>query len=799
MFLCNQRLLVNKFGRKFINLEIMKNRSYFILLMIQIKLAVLFIVATSLFAQDPLLPYVNSIPPVHNVISTTNEEGLTLERFTFKSRDSINIVYGILVYPQNTTGKLPGVLVFHGGGSRAEQVVRVSKNYAKRGFISLAIDLPHLCNECPNTTGPFTNAGGGEGPRLNVEGGAENSVLADAMIAALEGFNFLAAHPNTDPDNMGVTGASWGGYTTTMMAGLLKERVKAAYSVFGCGFWDKGSFWLQSLNDLNAENRNTWLTYYDAGRRAAHITANYFIDAPTNDTFFWPIAVQATLDTIPAYTNHVYGPNLDHSQTYLETRYRWMEHYLKERTVPGLARAKTYSAFENNGGREVTFNLNIPDTVSIIESQLWYAVPDVPEPDRNWISVFTQKLDDTTYVAQLTPQMVTAKVQYFGAFKDNYSNWISTEMQFADKLISSEPTHDHDLVVVRKPAYLDEVPVFANNNTPELVIRNNGLNEELNVPVNCEIDSAGIIIYSDSKTIDKIKPFEVRTVTFASWRTFDINTYNLTFYVQLPNDEDESTDTLRSTIIVTNLLDDFESDFENWTTDGSWGTDNRFYYNGEYSMAVNPGLRYENNTDSYALYNYAFDLTSIDDPHLTFWSRSSIYDGDSGFVEISTDGGLNWEMTGKAHSGLQTTWVHNIYSLQNYTEFNDIRFRFHFVSDSVKTHLGWFIDDIKIEDGITRISEKETGHMPNENVLYNNYPNPFNPETVISYRLATGNKVSLKIYDILGQEIETLINKHQTAGKHTITFNAGNLPSGTYIYKFNSGSFEQCKKMILVR
>jgi len=89
--------------------------------------------------------------------------------------------------------------------------------------------------------------------------------------------------------------------------------------------------------------------------------------------------------------------------------------------------------------------------------------------------------------------------------------------------------------------------------------------------------------------------------------------------------------------------------------------------------------------------------------------------------------------------------------------------------------------------------------VPNENVLYNNYPNPFNPETVISYRLATSSKVSLKIYDILGQEITTLINKYQTAGKHNITFNAGKLPSGTYIYKFNSGSLEQSKKMILVR
>lgn len=135
-------------------------------------------------------------------------------------------------------------------------------------------------------------------------------------------------------------------------------------------------------------------------------------------------------------------------------------------------------------------------------------------------------------------------------------------------------------------------------------------------------------------------------------------------------------------------------------------------------MAINPDLRYENNSDSFALYNYAIDLTSIDNPHLSFWPQTIMTTRDSGFAEISIDEGLNWDRLGNAHIGLQTSWVHNTFSLQNYIEINDIRFRFHFISDSTQTHPGWFIDDIKIEDGITSISEKETSNVTNGYALF---------------------------------------------------------------------------------
>jgi carboxyl-terminal processing protease len=90
-------------------------------------------------------------------------------------------------------------------------------------------------------------------------------------------------------------------------------------------------------------------------------------------------------------------------------------------------------------------------------------------------------------------------------------------------------------------------------------------------------------------------------------------------------------------------------------------------------------------------------------------------------------------------------------------------------------------------------------HLPNT-YLFQNYPNPFNPATRISYSLAKSGFVRLKIYNILGQEIQTLVNKFQKAGNYNIIFDAKNLASGVYFYQLKVGNdFQKTKKMLLMR
>ncbi|MDH4071037.1 MAG: T9SS type A sorting domain-containing protein [Ignavibacteria bacterium] len=94
----------------------------------------------------------------------------------------------------------------------------------------------------------------------------------------------------------------------------------------------------------------------------------------------------------------------------------------------------------------------------------------------------------------------------------------------------------------------------------------------------------------------------------------------------------------------------------------------------------------------------------------------------------------------------------------------------------------------------------ENGSIPQETTLRGNYPNPFNPSTTISYALSQNGFVSLKVYNMLGQVVASLVDQNQAAGSHTVTFNASNLPSGIYIYDLNvNGQSIARAKALLVK
>ena len=97
------------------------------------------------------------------------------------------------------------------------------------------------------------------------------------------------------------------------------------------------------------------------------------------------------------------------------------------------------------------------------------------------------------------------------------------------------------------------------------------------------------------------------------------------------------------------------------------------------------------------------------------------------------------------------------------------------------------------------IEEGMKENIPNTIWLYQNFPNPFNSITQIKYSIPKSSQVSLKIFNTLGEEIETLVNEEKPVGTYEVNWNAVNLPSGVYFYRLQAGDFVQTRKMILLK
>ncbi|MFA4923080.1 MAG: T9SS type A sorting domain-containing protein, partial [Ignavibacteriaceae bacterium] len=148
-------------------------------------------------------------------------------------------------------------------------------------------------------------------------------------------------------------------------------------------------------------------------------------------------------------------------------------------------------------------------------------------------------------------------------------------------------------------------------------------------------------------------------------------------------------------------------------------------------------------------------------------------------------------------SGTPNMFVtHTINLRDKFNAGDEILIRFRLFADQFVDGWGWAIDNLKIQEALVGV-EKET--IPTQFELAQNYPNPFNPSTIIKYSLPKEEKVTLKVYNNVGELVATLVNEVQSVGVHKVTFNAGRLASGVYFYKIEAGAFSQTKKLILMK
>ncbi|MDP3150834.1 MAG: T9SS type A sorting domain-containing protein [Ignavibacteria bacterium] len=159
---------------------------------------------------------------------------------------------------------------------------------------------------------------------------------------------------------------------------------------------------------------------------------------------------------------------------------------------------------------------------------------------------------------------------------------------------------------------------------------------------------------------------------------------------------------------------------------------------------------------------------------------------------------VNWlaayNANGNGSPGMFKT--HTINLRDHFSAGDQVLIRFRLFADQFTDGWGWAIDNLKIQEAFVGV-ENET--VPTQFELSQNYPNPFNPSTIIRYALPKEEKVTLKVYNNVGELVATLVNEVQPVGVHQVTFNASRLASGVYFYKIEAGSFNQTKKLILMK
>ena len=171
------------------------------------------------------------------------------------------------------------------------------------------------------------------------------------------------------------------------------------------------------------------------------------------------------------------------------------------------------------------------------------------------------------------------------------------------------------------------------------------------------------------------------------------------------------------------------------------------------------------------------------------WNVGRIYNYS---ISISSDHN-NWiTIIPQATSALNEEWTID--------EFPPVSARYvqvHFINNNQSTWAGLWEGEIWGTN--VTIIDPADNNSPNGFALSQNYPNPFNPSTTINYSIPASSFVTLKVYDVLGNEVAKLVNDQKLAGSYQIMFNAVNLPSGIYFYRLQAGSFIETKKMILLK
>jgi hypothetical protein len=362
-------------------------------------------------------------------------------------------------------------------------------------------------------------------------------------------------------------------------------------------------------------------------------------------------------------------------------------------------------------------------------------------------------------------------------------------------------------------------------NTCSIILRNKGVGDLTSIPVHFSISNGLITPVVSSGDIPSFGEKEI--------------TVNFTAANGQPHTGTRVTITLKDSINVFykgGMLNDSITFFtgnpalifydsanstERWSM-GNWGvTDDGIEENTFFTDS--PNGDYPAGSDNSMTLLSPVNLTGYQFAELvvnTKWAIESTWD--FGTIEVSTNDGSTWlsvptrysrKGSGRSRSGASKqpssakgfdafvpglTWVQQSADLTSFIG-EEIKIRFRLNTDGTQQRDGWSVDDIRIHGYAAPSAVQNDASIPIEYSLSQNFPNPFNPATTIRFTVQRLGWTSLHVYNTVGQLVTTLVDKDLPAGAYSINFDAKQLSSGLYFYRFTSGTFTDVKKMTVVK
>ncbi len=184
--------------------------------------------------------------------------------------------------PISGSGPFPAVVLAHGGGGKA--FYDWADHWAKRGYVALAMDL---AGNGPD--GRLDDGGPDQPDEIKFQDFSDADIkdmwTYQAAAAVIRANSLLRSRPEVNPDRIALTGISWGGYLTCIVAGV-DHRFKAAVPVYGCGFLNDDGYWAERLSHLPQQRRQRWLDHFDPSRYLGCATCPMLFVDGTNDEFY---------------------------------------------------------------------------------------------------------------------------------------------------------------------------------------------------------------------------------------------------------------------------------------------------------------------------------------------------------------------------------------------------------------------------------------------------------------------------------------------------------------------------------